>query len=411
MAKTTDRKFEFSIVDLVRSKPKLEYIEIPAYKVDVEYTITTTSKFRKPEQAPDIAGKRMRAVAEKELERYEKIIKEEAVKLDKKVAELMKTPGKKSQAEAEKLIQGVNQSIMNALNSAQGAAQKAIEKQLKDEANKDKLLTEARVKTTLKVSKGVIKIGTAVTRAVASSGADVLAYKTIAKEIYNLGKEIQQQRKGEEKLRKDLYEAIQKYIKLRGTSIMQAAERQGITDTKGLSVKKPLEAISKLADKAAAMGVEVTKGRDKKKIAKDIADFAIKGYASYQKGADKKRQLYREHTTKTRQKVDSMGVKADKMWKLVKAQKTLEDGVKLGAECMGLKRDASAMAAKLEERQKFLGEMEALMVGNGLKVDDTTIVDKIKKLDKMSVLKEGAAMVTSVKGIYTLVDEVSDLVG
>ncbi len=411
MAKTTDRTFKFSIVDLVRSKPKLEYIEIPAYKVDVEFTITTTSKFKKPAEAPDIAGKRMRAVGEKELERYEKIIKEESVKLDKKIGVLMKTPGKKAQDEAEKLIQGTNQSIMNALNSAQGAAQVAIAKQLKVEANKDKLLTEARVKTTLKVTKSFIKIGTSVTRAVASSGADVLAYKTIAKEIYNLGKEIQQQRKGEEKLRKDLYEAILKYIKLRGTTIMQAAERQGITDTKGLSIKKPLEAISTLADKALAMGDEVAKGRDKKQIAKEIADFAIKGYSSYQKSAETKRQKYREHTTKTRQKVDSMGQKADKMWKIVKKQKTLEEGVKLGAECMGLKRDASAMAAKLEERQKFLGEMEALMAGNGLKVDDTTIVDKIKKLDKMTVLKEGAAMVTSVKGVYTLVDEISDLVG
>lgn len=411
MAKTTDKTFHRSIVDLVRSKPKLQYIEIPAYKVDVDFTITTTSKFKKPDPAPEIAGKRMWAVAEKELLKYEKIIKEEAIRLDKKVADLMKTPGKKSQNEAEKLIQGVNQSIMNALKSAEPAAQAAIQKQLKMEANKDKLLTEARVKTTLKVTKAFIKIGTSVTRAVASSGADVLAYKTIAKEIYNLGKEIQQQRKGEEKLRKDLYEAIQKYIKLRGTTIMQAAERQGITDTKGLSVKKPLEAISKLADKALAMGDEVTKGRDKKQIARDIADFAIKGYSSYQKSADKKRQLYREHTTKTRQKVDSMGQKADKMWKLVKAQKSIEEGVKLGAECMGLKRDASAMAVKLEERQKFLGEMEVLMAGNGLKVDDTTIVDKIKKLDKMTVLKEGAAMVTSVKGVYTLVDEISDLVG
>lgn len=411
MAKTTDRTFKKKIVDLVRSKPKLEYIEIPAYKIEVEFTITTTSKFKKPAEAPDIAGERVWKAGEKELLRYEKIIKEEAEKLDKKIGVLMKTPGKKSQDEAEKLIQGVNQSIMNALNSAEGAAQAAIQKQLKTEANKDKLLTEARVKTTLKVTKSFIKIGTSVTRAVASSGADVLAYKTIAKEIYNLGKEIQQQRKGEEKLRKDLYEAILKYIKLRGTTIMQAAERQGITDTSGMSVKKPLEAISKLADKALAMGDEVAKGRDKKQIAKEIADFAIKGYSSYQKSAETKRQKYREHTTKTRQKVDSMGQKADKMWKLVKKQKTLEEGVKLGAECMGLKRDASAMAVKLEERQKFLGEMEVLMAGNGLKVDDTTIVDKIKKLDKMTVLKEGAAMVTSVKGVYTLVDEISDLVG
>ena len=104
------------------------------------------------------------------LDDYEKTITQEAIKLDKKVGELMKTPGKKSQAEAEKLIQGVNQSIKNAMASAEGAAKVAIEKKLKDEANKDKLLKEARIKTTVKVTMGVIKISGAVARLVASSG-------------------------------------------------------------------------------------------------------------------------------------------------------------------------------------------------------------------------------------------------
>jgi hypothetical protein len=405
MAKQTVTPHKFYVVDLIRSKPKLQYIEIPSYRVDVKFEVTAKGP------VPSTTLKRLEAAGMKELERYETVISQEAVKLDKKVAELMKTPGQKSQAEAEKMIQATNQMIKNALRSAEGAAQVAIEKQIKVEANKDKLLKEARVKTTLKVTAGVIKIGTAVTRLVATSGADVMAYKTIVKQVYDLGKEVQQQLKGEEKLRKDLEGAIQKYITLRGTSIMQAAERQGITDTSGISVKKPMEAIKKLTAKALAMGDEVTKGRDAKKIAKEIADFAIKGYQVYQKDSNKKRALYREHTTKTRHKVDDLGKAADKLMKAAKSQKTLKEGVKLGAECMAVKREASAMAAKLEERQKFLAEMEALMEGNGLKVDDTTIMDKLKKLDKMTVLKETKTMFTSVKGVYKLVDGISDVVG
>ncbi|MCL6284980.1 hypothetical protein M3P21_15720 [Ruegeria sp. 2012CJ41-6] len=410
MAKTTVTKHKFGVVDLIRSKPKLQYIELPKYKVDVQFEITTSGKLKKPDPVPSTALKRLEATGMKELERYETVITEEAVKLDAKVAEILKkTPGEKGKEAAEKLIQGTNQSIKNAMASAEGAAQVAIQKQLKVEGNKDKLLKEARVKTTLKVSMGVIKIGTAVARLVGSSGADVMAYKTIVKQVYNLGKEIQQQLKSEEKLRKDLYSAIQKYITLRGTTIMQAAERQGITDTSGISVKKPMEAIKKLTGKAVAMGDEVTKGRDPKKIAQELLDFTIKGIAVYNKDADKKRQQYREHTTKTRQKVDSLGVAADKLMKAAKAQKTLKEGIKLGAECMTLKREATAMAAKLEERQKFLGEMQTLMEGNGMKVDDTTIVDKIKALDKKTVLKEAKTMVTSVSGIYKLVDEISDI--
>ncbi|MEM1003917.1 MAG: hypothetical protein AAF625_02815 [Pseudomonadota bacterium] len=411
MAKTTVTKHKFYVVDLVRSKPKLEYIEIPKYRVDVAFEITTSGKLKAPAPVPSTTLKRLEAAGMKELERYEKVITEESIKLDKKVAELMKTPGKKSQDEAEKMIQATNQMIKNALASAEAAAQAAIQKQIKTEANKDKLLKEARLKTTLKVTMSTIKIGGAVARLVGSSGADVAAYRTIAKQVYKLGKEVQQQLKGEEALRKDLYGAIQKYITLRGTSIMQAAERQGITDTSGISPKKPIEAIKKLTGKAVAMGDEVTKGRDPKKIAQDIMDFAIKGYQVYQKDSNTKRQKYREHTTKTRQKVDSLGQAADKLMKAAKSQKTLKEGIKLGAECMTVKREASAMAVKLEERQKFLAEMETLMEGNGLKVDDTTIVDKLKKLDKMTVLKEAKTMVTSVSGVYKLVDEISDVVG
>ncbi len=415
MAKTTVTKHKFYVVDLIRKKPKLEYIEIPKYRVDVSFEITTSGKLRKPDPVPSTALKRFEAAGMKELERYEKIITEESVKLDKKIGVLMKTPGPKAQAEAEKLIQGVNMSIKNALNSAEGAAQVAIQKQIKVESNKDKLLKEARVKTTLKVTYTAIKISLNTARLVASSGADADAWKRIAKDLYSLGKELQQQLKGEEKLRKELISAIQKYIDLRGTAIMQAAERQGITDTSGISVKRPMEAFKKFSDKLQAMGDEINldkngKPKDPKKVAKDMLDFTIKAVSSYNKDADKKRKFYREHTTKTRNKVDSLGLTADKLMKSAKAQKTLKDGIRIGAECMSVKRTASAVSAKLEERQKFLAEMESLMVANGLKVDDTTFTDKVKNLDKMTILKEAKNTVTSVKGIYKLVDKLNDAI-
>lgn len=415
MAKTNTVKHKFGVVDLVRKKPKLQFIELPKYKVDVVFEVTTTGKLKKPDPCPSTALKRLEAAGMKELERYEKVITDEAVKLDAKVGEILKkTPGAKGQTEAEKLIQGTNQSIKNAMASAEAAAQVAIQKRLKEEANKDKLLVEARAKTTLKVTMGVIKIGTAVTRLVASSGGDVLAYKTIAKQMYNLGKEIQQQRKGEEKLRKDLESAIQKYITLRGTTIMQAAKRHGLTDTSGLDIKKPLESINKMADKIIDAGLEVTKGKDAKQLRKEILDFTIKGINSYNKDADSKRQKYRENTTKARQEVDKYGAKADELMKVARAQsapkgKVNAMGIKLGAEAMASKRYASSLAAVLEEREKFLKEMQSLMEANGLKVDDTTIYNKLKALDKKTALKETAAMVTSVSGIYKLVDEISDL--
>ncbi|UWQ65154.1 hypothetical protein K3723_20575 (plasmid) [Leisingera caerulea] len=410
MAKTTTVKHKFYVVDLVRSKPKLNYIEIPKYRVDVELEVTTKGTLKKPDPAPSTKLKRLEEAGMAELERYEKVITEEAVKLDAKVGKLMETPGAAAQKEAEKMIQATNASIKNAMDSAEGAAQKAIEARLKKEAQGDKLLKEARVKTTLKVGLGTIKIAGSVAKLVATSGADVTSYKTIVVEVVKLGMEINQQLKNEAKLRKDLYTGIQAYITLRGTVLMQAAERQGITDTSGISVKKPIEAIKKLTAKALAMGDEVTKGKDAKSIAKNLLDATVKGISAKVNDAEKARKAYREHTTKTRNKTDSLGVSADKLMKKVRASKTLKEGVKLGAECMTLKRAASELAAKLKDREAYLEEMQALMEGNGMKIDDQTTIQKLKELDKMSIASEATTLMGAIKTVKTLVDNVSKAV-
>ncbi|UWQ56390.1 hypothetical protein [Leisingera caerulea] len=410
MAKTTTVKHKFYVVDLVRSKPKLNYIEIPKYRVDVELEVTTKGTLKKPDPAPSTKLKRLEEAGMAELERYEKVITEEAVKLDAKVGKLMETPGAAAQKEAEKMIQATNASIKNAMDSAEGAAQKAIEARLKKEAQGDKLLKEARVKTTLKVGLGTIKIAGSVAKLVATSGADVTSYKTIVVEVVKLGMEINQQLKNEAKLRKDLYTGIQAYITLRGTVLMQAAERQGITDTSGISVKKPIEAVKKLTAKALAMGDEVTKGKDAKSIAKNLLDATVKGISAKVNDAEKARKAYREHTTKTRNKTDSLGVSADKLMKKVRASKTLKEGVKLGAECMTLKRAASELAAKLKDREAFLEEMQALMEGNGMKIDDQTTIQKLKELDKMSIASEATTLMGAIKTVKTLVDNVSKAV-
>ncbi|NRB16315.1 MAG: hypothetical protein HRU33_01735 [Rhodobacteraceae bacterium] len=411
MAKTTVTKHKFYVVDLIRNKPKTTYLEIPKYRVDVEIEVTTKATFKKPAEVPSTKMKRLEEAGRAELERYETIIAQEAATLDAKVAKLMETPGEKAKADAEKMIQASNAMIKNALASAEGAAQKAIETRLKKEAKGDDLLTEARVKTTLKVTVGVIKIAGSVAKLVATSGAEVTSYKTILVQVVKLGIEINQQLKNEAKLRKDLYSGIQAYIVLRGTVLMQAAERQGITDTKGISLKHPMDAVKKLTAKALAMGEEVTKGRDARSIAKELLSATVKGIKAKVNDAESARKAYREHTTKTRQKTDDLGGAADKLMKKARASKTLKDGIKMGAECMTLKRAASELAAKLQDREKFLEEMQALMEGNGMKVDDTTIIEKLRALDKKSIATEAGTVLGTIKTIKSMVDNVADAVG
>ncbi|HEX5371603.1 MAG TPA: hypothetical protein VFW84_02605 [Aquabacterium sp.] len=400
MAKTKVTSHKFYVVDLIRKKPTLKYLEIPTYRVDVQIDVTTKGILSASE-VPSAAMKRLEDAARGALDTYESVIASEAAKLDAKVEKLIQDGGEKGLDAAEKLIQGANQSIKNALASAEGAAQQAIEARLKKEAQGDSNLKEARARTALKWTSGAISLSTSVARLVGTMGADVAAYISIAKTLATLGADLVQQVKNEEKLRKDLMDGIQAFITLRGTTLMQAAKRQ-MVDTSGIDVSHPLDAIKAITGKVMAAGKEVTKGRDAKTIAKDMVDFVIKGIKAKQGDAETARKHYREHTTKTRHKTDSMSTDADKLMKAMKSATNLKDGVKIGAQCMALKRSVSAMALKLTEREKFLDEMQLLMAGNGLTIDDRTTLQKIKELDKATIvaeIKEVATLANAVKGL------------
>jgi hypothetical protein len=410
MAKTKTTTHKFYIVDLIRQKPRSQYIEIPKYRVDVEIEVTTKGKLSAKE-VPSAAMERLEKTARKKLEEYEKIITEEAFKLDKKISELMKQPSKKAQQEAEKLTQGVNASIKNALDSAEGAAQKAIEARLKKEAQGDKNLKEARVRTGLKVGKSLIKITGSVGKLVASAGADVSSYVTITKELVSLGKELQQQLKNEEKLRKDLQKGVTTYVEFRGDAIMKTAKKIGLTDTSGIDFKKPLDAIKEVTKRVAEGGEAAKKEfQDPKTGFTKLKDIVVKGVKAKLADAEKARKAYREHTTKTRHKVDDMSAKADKLQKAMRAAKNLKAGVKIGAQCMQVKHGVSAMASKLDDREKFLDSMQEVLSEAGMKIDDRTTLDKLKELDKKTIMTEAKDLLSSIKSVKGAVEAVASAV-
>jgi hypothetical protein len=399
MAKKTTTH-EFYVVDLIRKKPATTYLEIPKYRVDVSIEVTAS------DPVPESKLKRLEEAARGKLDEYEKVIAEETKRLDGEIAKLMAAPSKANLERAQQMIGDANTSIAGALRGAENAADAAVQARLKKEAQGDKLLKEARVKTGVKVTVGIIKVGGSVAKLVATAGAELTSYKTIVVELVRLGLELNQQLKNEEKLRTDLVDGVQSYITLRGNTIMQAASRQGITDTSGISVSQPLVAVKALALKAKAMGNEVTKGRDAKQIATELLDFVVKGIKAKLGDAEKARKAYREHTTKTRQRTDGVSAKADKLAKAMKSAKTLKEGVKVGAECMRIKAQVSAMAAKLDQREKFLDEMQALMKGNGLSIDDRTTLQKLAALDKTTIIGEANSLKGGLVAIKGLVDNV-----
>lgn len=409
MAKTTVTKASLKIVDLVRSKPKLNYIEIPKYRADVDIEVTTSAKIGKPKEAPKSAMDRLVAEANTVMLNYESIIKEEAVRLDKKVTDLMAQPSKSGEAEAKKMIEATNAMIMNALRSAEPAAQKAVEARLKKEAQGEKLLKESRVKTGIKVVSSGIKIGGSVAKLVASAGADVTSYKTILKEVVSLGLEVKQQLKDEEKLRKDLDKAVVEFLKSREGIIQQALERQGLTDLSGLNYKKPLLAIKQGIVKIKAAGDEVTGGKDAKQIGAAVLKFAVDKVKGKLNNIETARVKYREHTTKTMTRADKLAAAGDKLMKAAKKSGNLKEGVRLGAECMNLRRQATAMNAKLKTREGYLTDIQDLMKANGLEIDDQTTIQKLKAFDKATILSESNTLIGVISDIKDLVSEISDI--
>lgn len=406
MAKTTTVKGKVDIVDLIRDRKLFPLLNVPACRVVVEFEVTTSALLTTPPPAPSAKIKRMEEAAEKKLEEYEKIITSECAKFNKKIDELLDQGNLK---EAIAVASTVNTLVKNALASAEGAAQKAVEEAKKKESQGDKLLTEARVKTAVKVTFAGISLATQATKLAASHGADVTAYLSIAKTLVSLGLELKQQLKDEPKLRDDLRNGVDAYIAFRLTTVMEAAKANGLTNTSGFPGFP--QVFTYIGEAVIKTGKEVTKGKDAKSIAKSVFDFTVKTVASKYNDVEKARQMYRNHTVKMRHKVDAVSAEADKLFALMKKATTLKAGVKIGAECMQVKSKARVLGEAMAEAVSFLAAMENVMKGMGLECDDRTIIQKLQAIDKSTIFTEGAGLISNIQSVYSLVEAVKSAVG
>jgi hypothetical protein len=406
MPKTTTVKGKVDIVDLIRDRKLFPLLNVPAVRVVVEFEVTTTGLLTTPAPAPSAKIKRMQDAAQNKLEEYEKIITQECAKFNRKIEGLLEEGNLK---EAQSVAETVNALVKNALASAEAAATKAVEDAKKKESQGDKVLTEARVKTGVKVTFAGVSLATQAAKLAATSGADVTAYFSIAKTLVELGLELKQQLKDEPKLRQDLREGLDAYIALRTTEVMEAARANGLSNTSNLPGFP--QVFSFVADAVLKTGSQITKGKDKAQIAQDIFQFTYKGVAAQFKDVETARQMYRNHTTKMRHKVDDVSAQADKLFAAMKKAPNLKEGVKIGAECMQVKGKVRVLAGALDQAVGFLEAMVQAMQGMGLKCDDRTIIEKLKAIDTSTILTEGSGVVSNISAIYSLVQAVSAAVG
>lgn len=402
MANKTVTKRTLDIVDLIRDRKLFPLLDVPPMRIKVVIEVTTTALIGTPKPAPEAAMKRLEAVAQATLDRYEKTITEECEKFSKKIDDLL-NEGKLKEATA--MADTVNHAVKNALLSAEGAAVKAVEEARKAEGQKDKLLKEAQVKTVLTYTFAGVKIATHAVKLAGSHGADVTAYIGIAKAVLEIGMEIKQQLKNEEQLKKDLEAGINSYLELRTTKLMEAAKSQGLTDTSNLPGFPG--SIKVVAQRLLSTGKEAVKGKDLGQIATDVKNLVVKGVMAKYNDVEKARKAYREETTKMRQKVDKVSMQADKLFAEMKKATTLKEGVKIGAACMQLKGKVTRLAAALDAAVKYLEEAQAVMKDMGLECNDETILQKLAKVDISTILSEGSGLLSNIKDVYDLVDAIA----
>ena len=145
-------------------------------------------------------------------------------------------------------------------------------------------------------------------------------------------------------------------------------------------------------------------------VANEVLDFVVKEIKGKLNDSETARAAYRNHTAKMRQNVDSVSAKADELAKAMKTATNLKDGVRIGAECMTLKGKVRSLAQALQTAGNFLEEMQEVMKGGGLDCDDSTIIQKLKKLDVSTILSEGGGLVSNIKDVYDLVSNVAEAV-
>lgn len=345
--------------DLLPKNPRPALLKLESTKINVEIEIET--------KAPNSAKTdRWTKVAEQEMQRYREIVQDT---VDKVTGQWEKGSGKPL-SEREKDVKELTTSVNNAAAAIEKAIKVAVEKQIEREARGDKNLLEARISVAVKGTFKVIAIGKDVAEVAVSGGADVTAWISLAKDIVGLAKLIHDQCKDEPKLRQELLQAIGTYC----------STKQRRWD-------------------------EEKKAKDFKAKVKLLAKEIWTSQKSLANKAEDQRKKYRNEVTAMIQKVDKIGEKRDKL------QKGLEKSGKIDAKTMAsgavkvkLGGKIGKLNADIINCQKFVDDMAFLLTENGVEVDDSTAMEKLRDLRNVGSIAEAA------KAVYDAAKDVQDIV-
>lgn len=408
MAKKLDNKVK--ITRVLVPDIRTEFIKVTPYKCYFDINVITKAKIGKPKPIPSTKMDRLKDAAVEVLDKYEKIITDEVMRLDKDVADLVAKGDKDAQKKADKKVAETTLSVKNALASVQAAAEDAVEKRRKLESKGDKLLLESDIRCGIKIVTGVISLAKDIGTLVLTAGTDVSAYVGIASTLKDLIPIFTNLAKDEDAKKKDLKKAINAWIKLRQTTIRTAIEDNGLDDIASMvDITNPKESIKTIFAHLKSAKDQLTEGKSAKQVGADVLTYIKKKIKSDTKEPEAARKRYRDFITRTRHGIDRMGKTLDKLVAEMKKSKNLKDGVKLGAEVMKAKRTMKHLNPELMKKEDWLEGMQNLMKSQNLEIDDRTIIDKLKELDKATIKDDLSELKGIAENLKDFVDVIKDL--
>jgi hypothetical protein len=92
----------------------------------------------------------------------------------------------------------------------------------------------------------------------------------------------------------------------------------------------------------------------------------------------------------------------------MKSAPSLKEGVKLGAEVMKMKGNVKTCYGSLQNAEKFADDMAFLLTEAGVKVDDSTFMERLKNLRALPDLQAFAKdLQSAAKNLQSIVDTIS----
>jgi hypothetical protein len=360
MPETASKKIT---VDLCPKKPNKLVMDVGETRVMVEVAVTAKEK-----PAPIVIDRLIDKAARPVLDRYQKVVQEEVNRLQAKFLDMVKKRNTKGAAEMAK---ETSLSVRNACAALQAAVTDAVKAQIKADYRSDQNLLEAQVKVGLQIGFKVISIGKDVATLAVTAGADITAWRGLAKNIYDLATIINDQTKDEEARRNDLFKVFGEYT----------------------------------TDKQRRM-IEVDKAVKSKKAKIELALKDL--YRTLQPKSSKveeKRKHYKAKCTSMRQGLEKLSKQADNMEKAMKAAPSLKEGVKLGAQMVRLKGNVKTTYISLQKAEKFSDDMSFLLTEAGVKVDDRVLKERLRDIGTL------VEIVGYCKNLKDAAKELQDVVG